>query len=331
MEALPHLYLYLLPSHYFQMHATDAVRAHAASMRMWAGSAGGAARDADGHRGGGARRLASKQPRGDAVDCGSPPSKSDPADPMWFTQAGCSLASMDNYSYLDEAGAYRTANKGELIQAGRQRGSRALPLLAALAACTSARELAAQARPTRYRQPCHKPPPPPRPPPPPIHTHVPRAGRVRRRVLPHPRGARLLHPAGNLCQGRVLLHRPAREVGAVGHGPRRRHALPLHVRRRIPAGGPLAGRAGGSWLTLAWCLGQAWVSTGVPPAAARSALTDAPPFTRLPCPPHVVGVACPAGRGAGPGWGDPGTLSWGEGGRSHGEGAPWSTPSLDAP
>ena len=45
----------------------------------------------------------------------------------------------------------------------------------------------------------------------------------------------------------------------------------------------------------------------------------------------TLGVACPAGRGAGPGWGDPGTLSWGEGGRSHGEGAPWSTPSLDAP
>ena len=57
---------------------------------------------------------------------------------------------------------------------------------------------------------------------------------------------------------------------------------------------------------------------------------------RAPSGPWVIYICPPRGgqptlASFTPGWGDPGTLSWGEGGRSHGEGAPWSTPSLDAP
>ena len=79
------------------------------------------------------------------------------------------------------------------------------------------------------------------------------------------------------------------------------------------------------------------------PAAPVRLWTSVPPCrcSRAPCPVPVAPPAssalvqsffqdclptpyspfsCPAGRGAGPGWGDPGTLSWGEGGRSHGKG-----------
>ena len=97
------------PSHYFAMHATDAVRAAHAEMRAWvAAPAGG---------GGAARRRLAKKRDGDGIDCGTPPEEGAPRDPMWFTQAGCSLSGMEGFAYMDSNGNFRNASKGDLIQA----------------------------------------------------------------------------------------------------------------------------------------------------------------------------------------------------------------------
>lgn len=94
------------PSHYWHMHCTDAVRAAHRALRTAAAT--GARHQllsaTNSSSGGGASGL-----------CGQPPAHPE-RDPMWFTQAGCSLASIDNFAYLDE-GTYRTAHKGELVKA----------------------------------------------------------------------------------------------------------------------------------------------------------------------------------------------------------------------
>ena len=100
------------PPHDLAMHATDAVRTAHAEMRAWVAGGGTA--------GAGRRRLA--QGGGDGVDCGAPPAEGGPRDPMFFTQAGCSVSSMDGYAYIDSDGTFRNASKGDLIQVRMQAG-----------------------------------------------------------------------------------------------------------------------------------------------------------------------------------------------------------------
>jgi len=84
------------PSHYLVAHTTPAVQAAVRS--SFAGT------------------ILTNSNRRDlradnAVDCGTP----DPSDAMWFTQNGCSISSVDNYTYLD-GNTVRTAKKGDLIK-----------------------------------------------------------------------------------------------------------------------------------------------------------------------------------------------------------------------
>lgn len=99
------------PAHYYLMHATDAVRAEVAGMRAWV-STGGSAVPPQGWAAT-RRRLAAED---DKPDCGTPPGEGDRRDPMYFTQSGCSVNSMDGYAYIDSNGVFRNASKGELIQ-----------------------------------------------------------------------------------------------------------------------------------------------------------------------------------------------------------------------
>lgn len=90
------------PSHYFTMHNVQ---------HLW--SFGAAAPGGQEGRAWGRRLTATDS---NAIDCGTPPGEKDRPDPMYFTQSGCSLSSMDGQAYLDSSGTFRNASKGDLIQ-----------------------------------------------------------------------------------------------------------------------------------------------------------------------------------------------------------------------
>uniref|UniRef100_A0A0G4HZL4 Sulfhydryl oxidase n=1 Tax=Chromera velia CCMP2878 TaxID=1169474 RepID=A0A0G4HZL4_9ALVE len=47
-------------------------------------------------------------------NCGTPPENPE-EQPMWFTEARCSVSSLDQFTYLDAKNTIRTANKGDLV------------------------------------------------------------------------------------------------------------------------------------------------------------------------------------------------------------------------
>jgi len=92
---------YSAPSHYLSLHATPAVRRALASL-VNKDRPDTATTQLDSTTG------MDHSP----VDCGTP----SPNDPMWFTQAKCSIASVD-FTYLDpDTGRPRFAKAGELIK-----------------------------------------------------------------------------------------------------------------------------------------------------------------------------------------------------------------------
>jgi hypothetical protein len=91
------------PAHYLMMHASPAVKAASKTRRMHGIETARLA--------GGGRRLSQRFDESD-IDCGTPADN----NPMWFTQAECSIASLDGFAYLDDSGEARIAEKGDMIK-----------------------------------------------------------------------------------------------------------------------------------------------------------------------------------------------------------------------